>query len=140
MACTFWVVPALATELGCSNTQQLPRLAVTAAQEKLFQSRVAGKDRLVDEMLKDEARQEKEFETHTPLPNFTSPTPLDWLSARILIGLGYATQVMQSHDRTVLLLSKSGMSFRTKEPHLDDVIHVVLQIDPCHVFVRVLTE
>ena len=68
------------------------------------------------------------------------PAPISWVQARTLILLGTVRTTYQSHDRKVVLATHLGRRFITEEPTLDAVTKVVAEVDPCHAYIRQVTE
>jgi hypothetical protein len=69
-----------------------------------------------------------------------APIPISWTQARTLILLGAVRTTYQAHDLRVILAMHSGRRFITHEPTLDAVSKVVAAVDPCHAYIRQVTE
>ena len=65
---------------------------------------------------------------------------IQWDKAKEMILEGRVSSVLQAHSCSVYLRTDDGRNYGSKEPHLDDVHHLVEQVDPKHVFVAYATE
>lgn len=68
------------------------------------------------------------------------PMLISWTQARTLVLLGTVRTTHQMHDLKVVLVTISGRRFVTAEPKIDEIDKVVAVVDPCHAYVRQLTE
>lgn len=74
------------------------------------------------------------------LPDTTNATEIDWEQAKRMVWNALVTTTIQAHDRTVVLVTTSGRSYRTVEPRLDDIWRVAALMDPCHRYITHITE
>jgi hypothetical protein len=65
---------------------------------------------------------------------------ITWDQARKLVLLGAVSKVVQSHDLSVQLTTRLKKVYVTREPKIDDIVHLVKVVDPCQVFVHAWTE
>jgi len=68
------------------------------------------------------------------------PQILTWGQARTIILLGAARLLVQSHNLTVQILARSGKSYKTHEPRIDDVWKIAAIVDPCGIYIRRVTQ
>ena len=73
-------------------------------------------------------------------PDSQSAEEVPWQDAKRLVWMGAVTTIQQLHNRRVYLLTRSGNSYFTEQPKLDDIFAVVRRVDPCGQFVRQITE
>lgn len=69
-----------------------------------------------------------------------SPSDLEWEAAERLIRAGKIGSIKQTHSLRVYLVTWSGESYVTREPKIDQVWHLVKEIDPSGVFINFGTE
>jgi hypothetical protein len=74
------------------------------------------------------------------LPDTTTEQEIDWEQAKRMVWNGLVTTTIQGHDRSVVLITSSGRSYRTIEPRLDEIWRVAALIDPCHRYITHITE
>ena len=74
------------------------------------------------------------------LPDTTNAQEIDWEQAKRMVWNALVTTTIQAHDRTVVLVTSSGRSYRTVEPRLDEIWRVAALIDPCHRYMTHITE
>ncbi|MTW10041.1 hypothetical protein GM658_05455 [Pseudoduganella eburnea] len=91
-------------------------------------------DREVDAAMK------RNSKAQSPAISHPSPKKVTWQLAEKLILSGRIRTIVQSHDRSVLLLTSDGQGFIAKEPEIDRAINLSGEVDPCHVFIGVVTE
>jgi hypothetical protein len=72
--------------------------------------------------------------------NFKENLKIDWEKAEKLMRSGKVYAVTQWHSLNVELYSRDGRVYETKEPKIDDIYHIVLEIDPKGVFILYSTE
>jgi hypothetical protein len=65
---------------------------------------------------------------------------ISWEEARNMILRGWVRFVSQGHSREVNLVTSHGTGFVARQGAIDEVIQVVRSVDPCMVFIRVVTE
>ncbi|MFZ6820002.1 hypothetical protein [Undibacterium sp. Ji22W] len=93
----------------------------------------------VDEFLWQE-RQKELKASDWPVTVNKKPYEVTWEEAKKLILRGVVTHIMQNHDRSVYLITNRGSHFVTKQPTIDNIYLVVSSVDPCHLYIHVLTE
>ena len=64
---------------------------------------------------------------------------IDWKVAKKLVMDGKVIHAIQGHDLTVMLWTKNK-KYITKEPKIDDILNVILKVDPKLVFIKYGTE
>jgi hypothetical protein len=79
-------------------------------------------------------------EKHPELPDTGNAKAIDWQQAKRMLWNGLITTVMQTHKRSVVLVTPSGRAYRTTEPTIDDVLRAAALVDPCHKYIRFITE
>jgi hypothetical protein len=114
-----------------SNASDINHAVDESSCERAFA--VVG-DKEVHRALKKNSRRQAPTIFH---PN---PKKINWELAEKIILNGQIKTIVQSHNRSVLLLTANGQGFITKEPEIDRVIDVAGIIDPCHVFIGLITE
>lgn len=67
-------------------------------------------------------------------------TRISWEQARKLILLGAVAKVIQLHDLSVQLTTRSKKVYAVQEPHIGAVIHMVKVVDPCQVLITIWSE
>jgi hypothetical protein len=92
-----------------------------------------------DPVLLEAVEQEHVRSQGDPVPKGV-PIAISWTQARTLILLGTVRTTYQKHDLKVILATHSGRRFITQEPTLDAVTKVVAEVDPCHAYIRQVTE
>jgi hypothetical protein len=75
-----------------------------------------------------------------PIRATPSSKQLTWAQARKMVLVGAVTQIVQSHSKRVELTGRSGTIYVTREPELDAVFKIAAVVDPCHVYIRWITE
>ena len=65
---------------------------------------------------------------------------IEWSEAKALILKGKIRHVLQSHSLDVDLVDRQGRTYTTKEPTIDEVLHVVKTVDPKKLFIVYDTE
>jgi hypothetical protein len=65
---------------------------------------------------------------------------LSWAQARKMVLAGVVNDIHQSHNLRVELVTRSGSIYVTREPKIDAVFEIAHVVDPCHVFIRMITE
>ena len=65
---------------------------------------------------------------------------ISWGDARRMILRGYATVIVQTHDRTVRFVTTRGVGYVTEATYLDEALDLALAIDPCRVRTVLITE
>ena len=61
------------------------------------------------------------------LPDTINEKEVDWEQAKRMVWNALVTTTIQAHDRTVILITTSGRSYRTVEPRLDDIWRVAAE-------------
>jgi hypothetical protein len=74
------------------------------------------------------------------LPDVSAAQRIDWEQARRMVWNGLVTTTLQGHDLSVVLVTTSGRVYRTTEPRIDEIYRVAALIDPCHRYIRHITE
>lgn len=67
-------------------------------------------------------------------------TTINWDQARKLVLIGAVIQLVALHDRVLFLTTRTGRTFRTKQPHIDAIWKLRKLVDPCSVFIDGITE
>lgn len=65
---------------------------------------------------------------------------VEWEDARRMILRGYVVAIEQDHQGGILLTTDRGNVFKTIEPKIDNVFVVASVVDPCHRFIKIITE
>ena len=65
---------------------------------------------------------------------------ISWPEAEKLIREGRIQSVVQAHSREIWLTGSRGAAYRAVEPKIDDVIHLVREVDPSGKKILVATE
>jgi hypothetical protein len=118
----------------CGDTKPPHADLLTAAQwQSVLDGKPAG-DPIVMEAIDQE---KKKYDEAAPISN---PSPIQWEQARKLVLLGVVRTTFQLHDLTVRLVTASGRWFVTREPRIDEIYRVAAVVDPCHVYIRHVTE
>jgi hypothetical protein len=74
------------------------------------------------------------------LPRREPATTIDWPQAKRLILNGLATTVIQGHSLDAWIVSTSGKTYKTREPALDEVVRTARVVDPCGLFIKLISE
>jgi hypothetical protein len=74
------------------------------------------------------------------LPDTDKAKEIDWEQAKRMVWNAIVTTTIQGHDLSVVLVTKSGRVYRTKEPKIDEIYRVAALIDPCHRYITHITE
>ena len=128
-------VTVLANTPLCGDAKFQHADLLTPAQWQSVLAGEAGGDPVVQEEIEHQhARDQRD-----PAPK-GPPTPISWTQATTLILLGTVRTAYQSHDLKVVLAMHSGRLFSAREPVLDDVFRIVAAADPCHSYIRLVTE
>ena len=53
---------------------------------------------------------------------------------------GYVRTIVQSHDLTLQLTTDRGSIYVAKERTIDEFLVAASIVDPCHLFITILTE
>ena len=72
--------------------------------------------------------------------NPTTDRKIEWQEAKQLILKGKIISVSQTHSLRVDLMGQDGQQYTTKESKIDEVLHVVKEVDPKMVFMSYVTE
>jgi hypothetical protein len=109
--------------------------ALTEGQMAAILSRHPGNDRLLQEAMTLPRYQHAtgQFDNKTAIA-------VTWIEARTLILIGVIEAVNQSRNGELLLRTRTGKVFRTREPKYGDVVELTARVDPCHAFIDVVTE
>jgi hypothetical protein len=65
---------------------------------------------------------------------------IDWEQAKKLILAGKIKSVSQSHSLEIYMIGLNGQVYLSKEDRIDEVRHLIGQVDPKSVFVKYMTE
>jgi len=68
------------------------------------------------------------------------PQGISWEEAKRLILKGQVIEVVQSHNLDIVLFTRDGQEYGTKETKLDEYDTYVREVDPKRVFIHVITE
>jgi hypothetical protein len=132
--CVLLPLTLLANTPQCVDTKFRRADLLTPEQ---WQAILAGNAR-GDPVLQEVIAHERERARDDP-PQSGVPVQISWKQARTLILLGTVRTTYQAHDLKVLLAMNSGRRF-TEEPKLDAISRVVGTVDPCHAYIRQVTE
>jgi hypothetical protein len=126
-----WLAPAIFLVALTSHAADLQRTDVESSCARAYE--VMG-DREVDAAMK------RNLKAKAPTISHPDPKKITWQLAEKMILSGRIRTIVQSHDRSVLLLAIDGQGFLSKEPEIDRAIDLSGVVDPCHVFIGVVTE
>ncbi len=73
-------------------------------------------------------------------PDTRNSVDVDWPQAKRMVYSGLVTTAIQNHALHVWIVSVSGRSYHAIEPRVDEVFHAVAVVDPCHRYVRQISE
>ena len=65
---------------------------------------------------------------------------IEWEDARRMILSGYVVAIEQDHHGGILMTTDRGNVFKTIEREIDNVFVVASVVDPCHRFIKIITE
>ena len=68
------------------------------------------------------------------------PTQVEWVTVKRLILLGAVVEISQTHHRDLVVVTRTGRVLSTIEPKLDDASKVARVVDPCAIFIHMITE
>jgi hypothetical protein len=68
------------------------------------------------------------------------PIKVEWAQARKLVLLGAIQEVIESLNKSVMLVSVLGRRYATKEPRLSEILRVADAVDPCSIYIRRILE
>ncbi len=68
------------------------------------------------------------------------PSQVEWVTVKRLILLGAVVEISQTHHRDLVVVTRTGRVLSTIEPELDDAFKVARVVDPCAVFIHMMTE
>lgn len=95
----------------------------------------------IDEYLWQERRKNSERLKETiPARRNKKPFEISWEEAKKLIVRGCVPLVFQGHNQHVYLTTNRGSYFVAKEPAIDNIFVVVSTVDPCGLYIQVMTE
>jgi hypothetical protein len=135
--CTFMATGAVASPVMCGDTKsQHANLLSPEQWQAVLGGRAGG-----DPVLEEAAALERIPEEHQPpeeelLLALPKPRSLTWAQARTIILLGAARQIIQSHNLTVQLFTRSGKTYKTREPRINEVWKIAAVVDPCGLYIR----
>ncbi len=85
------------------------------------------------------AHRRREVAPSQPRP-VARATYVEWEDAKRMILRGYVVAIEQNHRGEILLTTDRAKFFKTSEPQIDNVFVVASVVDPCHRFIKLITE
>lgn len=65
---------------------------------------------------------------------------IGWGQAKKLVLIGAVTQLVALHNRVLYLTTRTGRTFRTKQPQIDAIWKLRKLVDPCSVYIDGISE
>jgi hypothetical protein len=140
---TVGVCLCISTRVLCDDAVPDVRCEVNKSVEGLTQPEkeaIRSGNRTFSPLVAELIERDRPPEKPPELPDTSRAKVIDWEQAKRMVWNGLVTTLMQSHSRSVYLITTSGRAYRTTEPAIDEIFDVAALVDPCHKYIRYIME